>query len=272
MGYRPNLAAQALKLNRHLSIAAILPRHISHFFDPVREGIRAAAHATVGMNIALEFQEYPRLDVGDTQAFEAALKKHYDGIIFIPGNTRKFDPLIRNLSRAGTAMMCVGSDAPNTDRIGSVAAHAAISGAMAAELLSYKLNRKANVAIFSGELSTLDHAEKLAAQPRHVGRNGLWRDWLRYHIRRNGLRLNRLRHDLGWNRLRLDELWQHRRLRLHFRVAGLLRSDLARCLAARSAYGAAPVYQRQLQNDPLKNHARDRHPGSLQTRAAAVGR
>jgi len=161
MGYRPNLAAQALKLNRHLSVAAILPRHISHFFDPVREGIRAAAHATVGMNIALEFQEYPRLDVGDTQAFEAALKKHYDGIIFIPGNTRKFDPLIRNLSRAGTAMMCVGSDAPNTDRIGSIAAHAAISGAMAAELLSYRLNRKAHVAIFSGELSTLDHAEKL---------------------------------------------------------------------------------------------------------------
>jgi len=161
MGYRPNLAAQALKLNRHLSIAAILPRHISHFFDPLRAGIRAAATATVGMNIALEFHEYPRLGVGDVEAFEGALRRHYDGIIFLPGNTRRFDPLIRKLSRAGTAMMCVGSDAPNTDRIGSVAAHAAVSGATVAELLSHKLSRKATVAIFTGELSTLDHAEKL---------------------------------------------------------------------------------------------------------------
>ncbi|HEX3437129.1 MAG TPA: LacI family DNA-binding transcriptional regulator, partial [Pseudacidobacterium sp.] len=40
LGYKPNLAAQALKLNRRLSIAAILPRHISHFFDPLRAGIR----------------------------------------------------------------------------------------------------------------------------------------------------------------------------------------------------------------------------------------
>ncbi len=29
LGYKPNLAAQALKLNRKLSIAAILPKHIS---------------------------------------------------------------------------------------------------------------------------------------------------------------------------------------------------------------------------------------------------
>ena len=43
MGYKPNLAAQALKLNRKLSISAILPKHISHFFDPIREGIRAGA-------------------------------------------------------------------------------------------------------------------------------------------------------------------------------------------------------------------------------------
>jgi LacI family transcriptional regulator, galactose operon repressor len=161
LGYKPNLAAQALKLNRQLSIAVILPRHISHFFDPLRAGIRAAAAATVGMHIATEFFEYPRLGVGDEEAFARAMHRHYDGIIFLPGDGRKFDPLIRKLSGAGTAMMCVGSDAPNTERIGSIAAHAYVSGAIAAELLSLKLSHKTNVAIFSGELSTLDHAEKL---------------------------------------------------------------------------------------------------------------
>lgn len=161
LGYRPNLAAQALKLNRRLSIGAVLPKHISHFFDPLRNGIAAAAAAMVGTRVTLDFIEYPRMGVGDIEAVETALKKHYNGLIFLPGDTRKFDPLIRKISRGGTAMMCVGSDAPDTDRVGSVAVHAYVSGAMAAELLALKLPRKANVAVFSGALFTLDHAEKL---------------------------------------------------------------------------------------------------------------
>jgi len=161
LGYTPNLAAQALKLNRKLSIAAVLPKHISHFFDPLRNGIRAAATAMVGTKVALDFIEYPRMGVDDVEAIESAVKRHYDGIIFLPGDVRKFDPLIRRVSRSGIAMMCVGSDAPNTERVGSVAVHAYVSGAMAAELLAHKLPRKANVAVFSGELFTLDHAEKL---------------------------------------------------------------------------------------------------------------
>jgi LacI family transcriptional regulator len=161
LGYKPNLAAQALKLNRQLSIAAVLPKHISHFFDPLRAGIRDAAAANVGMHVSLEFFEYPRLGVGDVKAFSEMTGRHYDGVIFLPGDARKFDPLIRKLAKEGTALMCVGSDAPNTERIGSVAAHASISGAIAAELLAHKLSNKGNVAVFSGELSTLDHAEKL---------------------------------------------------------------------------------------------------------------
>lgn len=161
LGYKPNLAAQALKLNRRLSIAAVLPKHISHFFDPLRAGIRAAAAATVGMHVNLTFHEYPRLGSGDAEAIESALEQDYDGIIFLPGDTRKFDPLIRRFSRKGIAMMCVGSDAPNTERVGSVAVHAYVSGAIAAELLSHKLPNHAHVAVFSGELFTLDHAEKL---------------------------------------------------------------------------------------------------------------
>jgi len=161
LGYRPNIAAQSLRLNRRISIAAILPREISHFFDPLRAGIRSAAEATVGTQVVLDFHEYPRLSFGEEEAFAKATSKHYDGIIFLPGNMRRFDPIISKLTRAGTAMMCVGSDAPNSDRIGSVATHAHVSGAIAAELLAMKMTKKANVAVFSGELSTMDHAEKL---------------------------------------------------------------------------------------------------------------
>ena len=58
-------------------------------------------------------------------------------------------------------MLCVASDAPGSDRIGFVSAHAYTSGALAAELLAHKLFRKAHVATITGELTTLDHAEKL---------------------------------------------------------------------------------------------------------------
>jgi LacI family transcriptional regulator len=161
LGYKPNLAAQALKLNRRIEIAVVLPKQISHFFDPLRAGIRAAAEATVGMHVKVTFYEYQRLGQGDLELLEARLKDKYDGIIFTPGNPRKLDPVIHRLTAHGTAMLCVASDAPGSDRIGLVSAHAYTSGALAAELLAHKLYRKTNVATITGELTTLDHAEKL---------------------------------------------------------------------------------------------------------------
>lgn len=161
LGYKPNLAAQALKLNRRLEIAVILPKEISHFFAPLRAGIRAAADASVGFHVKVTFYEYPRLGQGDADLLEARLKDRYDGIIFTPGNPRKLDSIIQRLTAHGTAMLCVASDAPGSRRIGLVSAHAYTSGALAAELLSHKLSRKTHVATITGELTTLDHAEKL---------------------------------------------------------------------------------------------------------------
>jgi LacI family transcriptional regulator len=161
LGYRPNLAAQALKLNRRIEIGVVLPKEISHFFDPLRAGIRAAADATVGVHINVVFHEYPRLGQGDAEMLESQLKERYDGIIFTPGNPRKLDPIIRRLTDHGTAMICVSSDAPGSGRIGLISAHAYTSGALAAELLSHKLSRKTHVATVTGELTTVDHAEKL---------------------------------------------------------------------------------------------------------------
>ncbi len=38
LGYRPNVAARFLKLNRSLRIAVLLPAEIATFFQPLREG------------------------------------------------------------------------------------------------------------------------------------------------------------------------------------------------------------------------------------------
>jgi LacI family transcriptional regulator len=161
LGYKPNIAARSLKLNRNIRIAAVLPCEIAAFFDPLRGGIRTAAEEAVGMRITLDFVDFPHLGSGDLAALEKAAAKHYDGILFTPGRPRELAPVIRRIVGEGTPMLCVASDAPDSGRIASVAVDAYTSGALAAELLSHKLQVSSLVATITGELATFDHAEKL---------------------------------------------------------------------------------------------------------------
>jgi LacI family transcriptional regulator len=161
LGYKPNIAARSLKLNRKLRIAAVLPREIAAFFDPLRAGIRAAAEETVGMQVTLDFYEHPRLGKGDLELLEKLAKNDYDGLLFTPGRPRELGPAIRGLSEKGIAMLCVASDVPNSERVAAVTVDAHASGAMAAELLSLKLQSPSRVTMITGELAIFDHAEKL---------------------------------------------------------------------------------------------------------------
>jgi LacI family transcriptional regulator len=161
LGYKPNIAARSLKLNRSLRIAAVLPREIAAFFDPLRAGIRAAADETVGTQLNLDFIDYPRLGSGDRAALETTAAKHYDGILFVPFRPRDLADIMRRILAQGIPMFCVASDAPDSGRIGSVTVDAYTSGALAAELLSHKLQAPSRVATITGELATFDHAEKL---------------------------------------------------------------------------------------------------------------
>jgi LacI family transcriptional regulator len=159
--YRPNLAARNLKLNRRLRIAVHLPHQIASFFDPLRAGIRAAATATIGLTVDLDFRTYPRMGKGDIKLIEADIARKYDGIILTPGDPARFEPLIRRLTMQGTPVVCVGSDAPRSNRLASVSVDAAVSGGIAAELFARTLLKSGSVAVLTGDLSTQDHAEKL---------------------------------------------------------------------------------------------------------------
>ncbi len=161
INYRPNVVARRLKLNRHLRIGVHLPREIAAFFDPLREGIRAAAEGMVGVNIDLDFRTYPHIGKGDVELLEADMRRHFDGMILTPGDPAKFDPIIRNFVARGTPVVCVASDAPRSGRIASVAVDATVSGGIAAELFARALPKPSCVAAVTGDLSTQDHAEKL---------------------------------------------------------------------------------------------------------------
>lgn len=161
LNYRPNIAARTLKLNRRLRIAVHLPHQITSFFDPLRDGIRAAAEGMVGVSLELDFRTYPHMGKGDMELLQADFARHYDGMILTPGDPGKFDPLIRTLTAQGTPVVCVASDAPRSGRLASVSVDAAISGGIAAELFARTLPQPCHVVTITGDLSTYDHAEKL---------------------------------------------------------------------------------------------------------------
>lgn len=161
LNYKPNVAARSLKLNRRLRIAVHLPQQIASFFDPLRNGIRAAAAASSGVTVDLDFRTYPYIGKGDVESLEADIGRGFDGIILTPGDPAKFDPLIRQVTAQGTQVVCVASDAPRSGRLASVTVDAGISGAIAAELFARTLKKPGSVATITGDLNTLDHAEKL---------------------------------------------------------------------------------------------------------------
>ncbi|MGC1361035.1 MAG: LacI family DNA-binding transcriptional regulator [Silvibacterium sp.] len=159
--YRPNLAARNLKLNRRLRIGVFLPKQISSYFDPLREGVRAAATDAHGLDVALDFAEYPRIGKGDFELIESKASKHYDGLILTPGKSLQFVPLVKRLAAQNIAVIFVGSDLPGAERLASVTIDAEVSGGLAAELFSRAIQRDASVAVITGDLGTEDHAEKL---------------------------------------------------------------------------------------------------------------
>jgi len=160
LGYQPNVAARHLKLQRKTRISVHLPREIATFFDAVREGIEEAARPFQS-TVEIEFRSYKRLGEGDLEVFAESLRDSTNGIIVTPGHPADLKPWIRKAARAHIPVVCVATDAPGTERLAAISTDAFTSGAMVAELLTGFGQRPSSVLIVTGDLSVVDHAEKI---------------------------------------------------------------------------------------------------------------
>jgi LacI family transcriptional regulator len=160
LGYRPNLAARYLKSRKQLRISVHLPQEIALFWDSLREGIREAA-APFAPALHVDFRSYPSLGEGDIPLFQDALRHGTNGLIIAPGNPDALKPYIRKAARHDVPVVCVVTDAPETQRLMSVSADPFTVGAVAGELLSRYQPAGGKVAFFTGWLSMQEHAEKL---------------------------------------------------------------------------------------------------------------
>ncbi len=160
LGYRPNLAARYLKAPRQLRLSVNLPARIASFFDAVRTGIRDAS-SPFQAGVDLQFRTHPALGEGDEELFREALEDSSKGIIVAPGHPAQLKVWIRRAAQRRIPVVCVSTDAPGTERLTAVSADPFVSGAMVAEFLHLTVRERGTVGVFTGDLSTIDHSEKV---------------------------------------------------------------------------------------------------------------
>jgi LacI family transcriptional regulator len=163
MGYRPNLAARLLSQKKHFRVSINTLKGTTSFWDEVRSGIEEEARS-LGMHGAeLEFHTFPSLDEGEQEAFEAAMASDSDGIIVFPTRPRSLRMWMRTASRSKIPVVCVSTDAPDTNRLAVVCIDTMASGSLAADLMGRFVNRRGKIALTLSALGITEHAEKLRA-------------------------------------------------------------------------------------------------------------
>lgn len=160
LGYKPNLAARFLKAPRQVRVTINLPARIGSFFNAVRAGIRDAA-TPFQAGVQLQFHTHPALGEGDEELFREALEDGSKGIIIVPGHPAQLKLWIRKAAQKRIPVVCVVTDAPGTERLTAVSTDSFVSGAMVAELLHLIVRDSGTIGVFTGDLSTFDHSEKV---------------------------------------------------------------------------------------------------------------
>jgi LacI family transcriptional regulator len=160
LGYRPNLAARRLQAGTAIRISVHLPRELALFWDPVRDGVRQAA-ALLQPTLQVEFRDHARLGDGDVELFREAIDGGAHGLVVAPGDPLALGPWIARAARQRIPVVCVVTDAPETERLTSVSADPFTVGAVAGELLTRFVPGGGPVGFFTGWLGTQDHADKL---------------------------------------------------------------------------------------------------------------
>ncbi|MBV9038648.1 MAG: substrate-binding domain-containing protein, partial [Acidobacteriaceae bacterium] len=135
-------------------------QEIAFFFDALRQGIREAA-LPFASTVDLQFRTVRRLGEGEAERFREALEEKANGLIVAPGHPAEVRMWIRKAARQHVPVVCVATDAPKTERLTAVAADAYTAGAMVAECLLRAVQVTSSVLIVTGDLSTVDHAEKV---------------------------------------------------------------------------------------------------------------
>ncbi len=160
VGYRPNLAARALR-RRTIRIGVCIPREIHFFYDQVRQGLDSEARRYEHMGVELVHRPVNRLGAGEAESVRGLLKENIKALIVTPGDPDRLGPLLNEAEARGIRVICVASDAPGSLRSSVVCVEPELNGRMAGELMVRFVQPGSRVAVVTGMFGTADHRKKI---------------------------------------------------------------------------------------------------------------
>jgi LacI family transcriptional regulator len=172
IGYTPNLAARALSVARAGALIGVcMPREIRFFYDQLWSGVLEEAKQVSQLGIDFVHRPVHALGEGDTEAFKELLDQGVNGIVLTAGNPKELKSLIDDAEAKGIRVVCVSTDAPESQRSSVVCVEPYGNGCLAGELMGKFLPPGSKVAIVAGMLTAEDHRKKTdgfsEAFPRH---------------------------------------------------------------------------------------------------------
>jgi LacI family transcriptional regulator len=111
--------------------------------------------------VQLIHRSYPRLGEGEAQALEQALADDIQGLVIAPGRADELAPLMRQAAERGIPVVCVNTEAPSAPHLATVCVDGVVSGAVVGELMARFLGGRGRLVVVTGQLNTIDHAQKL---------------------------------------------------------------------------------------------------------------
>jgi LacI family transcriptional regulator len=171
MGYQVNLAASVLATKRRFRISINLPEETKDFYDEVRAGIKAEYQTYAKTAVVLEYRSFPRLGVGEIEAFDEACQSNVNGIISVFSHPAQMESRLLNARKSGIQVVAVVTGAPGSEQTPSVSIDPKMSGALAAGIMGAVLKGKGKVAIETGDLHAWEHKEKVKAFTKALQQN-----------------------------------------------------------------------------------------------------
>jgi LacI family transcriptional regulator len=161
IGYTPNLAARALSASKTgVRIGVCIPREIRFFYDQLWSGVLDEARRLSQLGVRFEHRPVRSLGEDDTSTVKELLKSGVNGIVLTAGNPEGLAPLINEAEEKGVRVVCVSTDAPDSQRSSIVCVDPWLNGHIAGELMGKFVPPNSKVAVMAGMLSALDHRTK----------------------------------------------------------------------------------------------------------------
>jgi LacI family transcriptional regulator len=161
LDYSPHPAARTLSVgSAGIKIGVCIPKEIRLFYDQMRAGIFDEARRVRGFGVEVLYTPVPALAKGEGQRAAALLDRGVNALILTPGDPDSITPLIDHAEEHNVRVICITTDAPQSNRSSVVCVDPELNGQLAAELMAKFVGPGSEVAMITGMLSAEEHRLK----------------------------------------------------------------------------------------------------------------